>query len=296
MSLCRIGWPIAAVLVTIVAEVSVATAAEKEQDRFTLEGVLSIPSPGDGYRWKEVKTGETKGVKSHLLECRKEKSSTKLVLAVECRKANTSAQRLAAVKEGYRLFLDRLEKAGLGDLKKTRPSLRAPIPDRVEYQASGRDADGSPVEVRGVIVFGKNLYTLEATAATSREAAQLLRIAEVWEELDSGGEANVAGQVPPQAQPVAALLKAVRTQDPQLLKTVFSTNLRKEMELQGLESVLKVYERVFEDQFGKYDPGDFRFQYQGDADEGKVFVLYQGKRAPGLRVIREEGGWKVDER
>ena len=41
---------------------------------------------------------------------------------------------------------------------------------------------------------------------------------------------------------------------------------------------------------------DFEFFYLGDADAGKVTILFQGREFPDLRVVREGNDWKLDEK
>jgi hypothetical protein len=91
-------------------------------------------------------------------------------------------------------------------------------------------------------------------------------------------------------------LRAVKSGDQEQLKTVFSERTRKQFEEEGWDKVLKMYQEVFNKQFGDYRPEDFAFQFAGGETAGEVFILHKGKKLPGLRVIKEGTAWKVDER
>ena len=103
-------------------------------------------------------------------------------------------------------------------------------------------------------------------------------------------------EVFPPASPVFGLLQAVKDGDLERLKTVFSKDLRKSLEKEGWDKVLKTYQKVFEKEFGDYKLEDFTFEYIGGGEEGKVFVEHKSKKLPGLRVIKEQTDWKVNER
>jgi hypothetical protein len=98
------------------------------------------------------------------------------------------------------------------------------------------------------------------------------------------------------ARPVFSLLKAVKDGDQERLKEVFSEGVRKMFDEEGWDKVLQTYREVFGKEFGDYGLEDFAFQYTGGEREGKVVVEHKGKKLPGLRVIKEPTGWKVNER
>ena len=104
-------------------------------------------------------------------------------------------------------------------------------------------------------------------------------------------------QIVPQAQPVFAWLKATRSGDQELLKTVFSDRMRTKFDVEGWGKVLKAYQEVFKEEFGDYKLEEFAFQFTGGEEEGQVSLVHNGKKLPGgVRVIKEEADWKVDER
>ena len=100
----------------------------------------------------------------------------------------------------------------------------------------------------------------------------------------------------PQARPVATWLEAVKNGDKNRLKTVFSEKIRSRFDAEGWDKVMKTYQQVFKQEFGDYKLEDFKFEFTGDEEKGKVSVVHQGKKTPGLRVVKEKSGWKVNER
>jgi hypothetical protein len=112
---------------------------------------------------------------------------------------------------------------------------------------------------------------------------------------DQVGPGPVTEIVPP-ARPVFSLLEAVKDEDRERLKTVFSEVMRKRLEKEGWDKVLKSYQKVFRKEFGDYKLEGFTFEYIGGAEKGQVLVRHKGKKLPGLRVIKEQTDWKVNER
>ncbi len=104
--------------------------------------------------------------------------------------------------------------------------------------------------------------------------------------------------VPAQAAPVKALFEAIASGDTAKLQRCFTTRVHAKLAAAGWDKVLAEYRRVFKT-FGKdWKPAQFGFRYEGDAKAGKVHVSHP--RAPskmtGMRVFREDGQWKLDER
>ena len=102
--------------------------------------------------------------------------------------------------------------------------------------------------------------------------------------------------IPPQAVPVGNWAEACTTSDVELLKTVFSSRMRTVFAKAGWEETLKTYVKLFAEDFGDYDLADFEYGYEGDDAHGEVLVSFQGKRHGRLRVIKEDGAGKIDER
>ena len=104
------------------------------------------------------------------------------------------------------------------------------------------------------------------------------------------------GVIPSQAQPVFTWLQAVKIGDEELLILVFSERMKRILEEDGWNYMLKQYQEVFRDDFGDYEMDEFTFEFNGDMNKGEVFMIHKEVKNGGLRVIKEEGSWKVDER
>jgi hypothetical protein len=103
-----------------------------------------------------------------------------------------------------------------------------------------------------------------------------------------------------QAQPVVAWLTAVKTSDVKLLKTVWSTRMTEGIPQDGEDehwnNRLEAYKKVWAQQFGEYEVSDFTFTFAGNDTAGVVVIEHNGRKLPGLRVIKEGDQWKIDER
>jgi hypothetical protein len=107
---------------------------------------------------------------------------------------------------------------------------------------------------------------------------------------------QVVAETIPQARPVSLWLQAVKDGDQAQLKTCFSARMQRELEKEGWDNVMKIYQEVFKSEFGDYRPEDFSFRFQGSESVGTVLISYRGKTFPGLQVIKEGNEWRVDER
>jgi hypothetical protein len=105
-----------------------------------------------------------------------------------------------------------------------------------------------------------------------------------------------AGGVVVQAQPVYTWLQAVQEGDADQLQGAFSARMRKVFEAEGWKSVLTRYRNAFEQAFGDYRLEEFTFTFAGGEQDGKVVIVHKGRALPGVMVVREPGGWKVNER
>ncbi len=105
---------------------------------------------------------------------------------------------------------------------------------------------------------------------------------------------------PQQFQVVAQQLKAVSDREMALFRQAYSKRMQHQIEeLHTWDEVLEQYRRSLSNAFGDWKPDDFSFQYeQTTADSGKVLFIFRGEKPEvdvALRVVREEGAWKVDE-
>jgi len=105
-----------------------------------------------------------------------------------------------------------------------------------------------------------------------------------------------AAETIPQAQPIIALLKAVKERDQKQLQSAFSEKMRAQYDKEGWDKVLQRYQEGFKTAFGDYKLGDFTFEYKGDQEKGGVSVFHKGKTLPAMLVTKEKGEWKLNER
>ena len=105
-----------------------------------------------------------------------------------------------------------------------------------------------------------------------------------------------AAETIPQAQPVIALLKAVKERDQKQLQSAFSEKMRAQYNTEGWDKVLQRYQEGFKTTFGDYKLEDFAFEYKGNQEKGGVSVLHKGKTLPGMSVTKEKAEWKLNER
>jgi hypothetical protein len=110
------------------------------------------------------------------------------------------------------------------------------------------------------------------------------------------GEApDELAELAPQVRPVFTWLTAVKAGDQELFKTAVSERLQAQFEKSGWDQVVGKYQESFTQVFGDYKVGDFTLGFEGGADEGTVSVKHPKMEPPGLRVIKENGAWKIDE-
>ena len=101
----------------------------------------------------------------------------------------------------------------------------------------------------------------------------------------------------PQAEPVVNQLLAAKKSDPELLKSVFSKEVIRRIESLDREwpEVLRMYSDLWSETFGDYDVDNFYYRFEGDESKGTVHITYKVE-LPGLNVVKEESGWKINER
>jgi predicted NACHT family NTPase len=159
----------------------IRTAAPAEG--LTVPGLLSVASPGVGYRWELARSGDLQGVNFRVFAGRKQDSTSVITLTVEERLADRHGKRVATVKGHFNGMMESLQKGGFSDLKGSLPSIERPIPDRVAYSLSCRKPDGSVAAIRAVTLFGKNICLFQVIANSPEEADRLIQVADTLREL-----------------------------------------------------------------------------------------------------------------
>ena len=149
---------------------------ETEAPAFSVAGWLTIATPAGGYQWSEVNRQEIAGTQVLVLACKKEGSTSVVVLTAEGVERKGNQERTAAVKEHVNSTIDGLQENGFQNLKADGLSLPSPVPDFVENQLTGKRPDGSPLFIRVATAFKKNTYLVQVIAETEQEAASLSRV------------------------------------------------------------------------------------------------------------------------
>ncbi len=150
-------------------------AGQQQGQALEVPGLLSVAGPGKEYRWKHLADKEFKGTKGSVFLCTNADASARMVLIVQRWSADMEAKRSAHVKAAWNAMVA-LREQGFKGLAGNRPSVAAPIPDKVSFSMSGKGPDGNPVSIRCAIVFGKNTYTFQALARTAAECDRLIGV------------------------------------------------------------------------------------------------------------------------
>jgi len=103
-------------------------------------------------------------------------------------------------------------------------------------------------------------------------------------------------KTPAEASPLIALLKAAKASDINSFKDAYSKRIREDKGQGDWDKNLKEAQGSLKKMFGDYDLKDFSFTFTGDKEKGKVALSHKGKESITLKVIKEGGEWKLDER
>lgn len=106
-------------------------------------------------------------------------------------------------------------------------------------------------------------------------------------------------KIGPEAEPVYNWLKAVKTADAALLQAAFSQKMLTifEQSGKGWPELLTIYTGVFTDKFGNYELSDFALTFEGGTTRGNVLISKGDGSSPlSVYVVKEDNGWKVNER
>ncbi len=102
-----------------------------------------------------------------------------------------------------------------------------------------------------------------------------------------------------QAEPVRNWLQSIKARDVELFKTVFSASLLPHFEKQGWGRMLGVYTTLWTEKLGDFDIDQLSFDFKSYAldglQSGEVTVKRGTQTYPPIKVIFEEGVWKVNE-
>jgi hypothetical protein len=101
---------------------------------------------------------------------------------------------------------------------------------------------------------------------------------------------------PQEAAPIIAVLKAIKESDIKAFRNAYCERIREDKDQGDWEKNLKEAQGNLKKLYGDYDLKEFAFSFDGDADKGKVSITHKGNKSVALRVIKEDGEWKVNER
>ena len=100
----------------------------------------------------------------------------------------------------------------------------------------------------------------------------------------------------PEAAPLVAVLEAAKTGDLATFKNAYSSRIRDDAAQGDWPKNLAEAQANLTRMFGDYRLADFGFAFAGGSERGRVTLIYKGQPQFDLAVIREDGGWKLDER
>lgn len=103
-----------------------------------------------------------------------------------------------------------------------------------------------------------------------------------------------------QAWPIVDWIRAVTSAEPTWLPPLHSAHLRQQQTERTWWDVLSRCERLLEQELGvppegQFDWSSFDFLYSGDDSSGGVVFWKQGRSHMTIRVVNEEGEWKIDD-
>ena len=104
----------------------------------------------------------------------------------------------------------------------------------------------------------------------------------------------------PRARPFVYVMIASIDSDMELFKFAFSNRIRNSIKEQDWPKGLAVYQKQLRGKFGNYKISDIpmmKFQFSGNEKEGGIGDVEKNGKAFGrMRLIKEGGGWKFNER
>jgi hypothetical protein len=100
----------------------------------------------------------------------------------------------------------------------------------------------------------------------------------------------------PQAKTVLDWVKAVKTSNLELFKSLYSERMKAQLETQGWDAVFKQYQSECGTQFGDFEPTDFELFFQAEDQPHILKIEFKGKPLGTVKLIEENNQWKINER
>lgn len=152
---------------------------------FQVVGEFAVDTPAGGYQWKLFKELELPDKsKGRIFTCLKPQGTLRGMLTIEGREAKDDATRIATLKAYYNSTVESAQQLKFTEPKVTRPNLTTPIPDRVAFAIDCKQANGSPLYIRSLTIFGKKIYQFQVHADSVQEADAFMKAAESLRELE----------------------------------------------------------------------------------------------------------------
>lgn len=173
-------------MISILLVAALVSPAQASPPRFEEPGVFRVETP-PGSDWQKLATraAAAGGEASTLYFWQKRTDpDPRAGILVADRVAATDEERIAEIRRHRQALRDATAGYALKDVELDDPEVGAPVPDRVSFGATGRDAAGRRWTIRYTLVFGrKNVYRLEALAPSKARADSLMETLQTFQEL-----------------------------------------------------------------------------------------------------------------
>lgn len=131
------------------------------------------------------------------------------------------------------------------------------------------------------------------------EAAPPIREDPLFDSAQPSPASNTLGRqtfIPPQAEPIIELLRAVEQRNLAVLPSLYAPDIRIRIEEKGWAHHAEELEMVMYHYFGTMDPDVLTFVYRGEVEEGEVEILFPGGKRGESKVVLLDGRWVLNER
>ena len=138
--------------------------------------MFSVGLPEAGYKWRKDREDERDGIKAAFFKCAKEGNEAVVVLNVQFWdvKAKNDGFRIAMLKAQYNGLLIALKDQNFTVTGGVQPNLVPPIADQAPFSLTAQEPNGKLRCNQCMVIFGRYLYAIGATAQTDADAKRLL--------------------------------------------------------------------------------------------------------------------------
>jgi hypothetical protein len=99
-----------------------------------------------------------------------------------------------------------------------------------------------------------------------------------------------------EAAPMISILRAVQISDIDSFQQAYSKEIREDKEQGDWKKNMTEAQKNMARIFGAYRLADFSFSFKGSREKGVLTVQFKMDKTINLKVVKEEAGWKLDER